>query len=427
MKLAVAAVILSLVAADAAPKKVHVINGQPVRVVPAERVRELGLDRKPIPPEKNAATLLLKAVERYRRCPTDLSKAWDQAQKRPWGDDLAKLRPWVKRNEPVLALLREAAKRPECRFPVFSRTGELQMLFAALMPQLASMRELARFCLIRGHEFEGAGRTRQALECYLLAIRLGRKMIGDGFLITDLVGIAVEAIGLKATAECLDRTDADAATLAWLAKSLDEVAARPLSWRGAMEGERAGVRQAVPFLPQMMGPRAGGLLRSRLCRIVVPDRTMVAEVNAFYARLIALGKRPRWEALRQIRDLQRRGWDVPGLSRWNFMAYMLVPAVFSCPPKYAGDEAQFDALRIAVAVLRYRKDTGRLPPDLKALTPKYLPKPLPDPFTGKPFVYRRTETGWKVYSLGPNLRDDGGVLARWRDVGFAFKGKEVKR
>lgn len=432
MKLAVAAVILSLVAA-AAPKKVYVVRGEKFRTVPAERVRELGLDWKPIPPEKNAATLLLGAAELYKACPADLNTARTQALKRPWGDDLAKLRPWVKRNEPVLALVREAVERPECRFPLLSRTGELQQLFAALMPQLSAMRELARFCVIRGHGFEGAGRTRQALECYLLALRLGRKMIGEGFLITDLVGIAIEAIGLKATVDCLDRADVDAATLTWLAKGLDGVAEKPLSWRGAMEGERAGVRQAIFFLPDLIGapapafPGGGDLVRSRLFRIVVPDRTMVAEVNAFYARLLALDEKPKWVALRETRALRRRGRDMEGISRWNFMAYMLMPAILRCVEKYAQAEANLDALRIATAVLRYRKDTGRLPPDLAALTPKYLPRPLLDPFTGKPFIYRQTATAWKIYSAGANLRDDGGVMKRGKDVGFVFTAKEVKR
>jgi hypothetical protein len=32
-----------------------------------------------------------------------------------------------------------------------------------------------------------------------------------------------------------------------------------------------------------------------------------------------------------------------------------------------------------------------------------------DPFTGKPLVYRRTECGFVLYSLGPDQHDDGGT------------------
>ena len=32
-----------------------------------------------------------------------------------------------------------------------------------------------------------------------------------------------------------------------------------------------------------------------------------------------------------------------------------------------------------------------------------------DPFTGKPFVYRRSGAGFRLYSLGPDQQDDDGV------------------
>jgi hypothetical protein len=31
-----------------------------------------------------------------------------------------------------------------------------------------------------------------------------------------------------------------------------------------------------------------------------------------------------------------------------------------------------------------------------------------DPFTDRPFIYRRTEKGYVLYSLWWNLKDDGG-------------------
>ena len=32
-----------------------------------------------------------------------------------------------------------------------------------------------------------------------------------------------------------------------------------------------------------------------------------------------------------------------------------------------------------------------------------------DPFSGKSFVYKQTAHGFRLYSLGANLRDDGGL------------------
>jgi len=55
-------------------------------------------------------------------------------------------------------------------------------------------------------------------------------------------------------------------------------------------------------------------------------------------------------------------------------------------------------------------------------------KALPiDPFSDKPLVYRRTEDGFILYSVGPNFEDDGGVVGKdekgrvkmWADEGDA--------
>ena len=43
------------------------------------------------------------------------------------------------------------------------------------------------------------------------------------------------------------------------------------------------------------------------------------------------------------------------------------------------------------------------------LTPKYLPAPALDPFSlGKPLLYRRNGSGYVLYSIGPDGKDDGG-------------------
>ncbi len=45
---------------------------------------------------------------------------------------------------------------------------------------------------------------------------------------------------------------------------------------------------------------------------------------------------------------------------------------------------------------------------LDDLVPDYLPEVPDDPFGGGPLVYRRTATGYLLYSVGRDQRDDGG-------------------
>jgi hypothetical protein len=73
-----------------------------------------------------------------------------------------------------------------------------------------------------------------------------------------------------------------------------------------------------------------------------------------------------------------------------------------------------DALLTTVAILRCHTQTGRFPPSLESLRDDGLLTGLPpDPYSESPFMYRLTDTGFTLYSLGPDFDDDGGRHADW--------------
>jgi hypothetical protein len=62
-----------------------------------------------------------------------------------------------------------------------------------------------------------------------------------------------------------------------------------------------------------------------------------------------------------------------------------------------------------LAIRLYRADHGRPPERLEQLAPKYLRQLLDDPFTGRPPIYRPQGESYRLYSVGPDLDDDGGA------------------
>ena len=44
-----------------------------------------------------------------------------------------------------------------------------------------------------------------------------------------------------------------------------------------------------------------------------------------------------------------------------------------------------------------------------------------DPFNGQPLIVKKRSEGWIVYSVAQNLKDDGGKLDPFEDVGFGPK------
>lgn len=87
------------------------------------------------------------------------------------------------------------------------------------------------------------------------------------------------------------------------------------------------------------------------------------------------------------------------------------------------DKAYIGLGQVAMALQAYRSRSGRYPSSLAELrsTPGWkLPN---DPFSGKPFVYRPHRNGFTIYSIGIDLKDDGG---RKQERGTPWRGDIVQ-
>lgn len=76
--------------------------------------------------------------------------------------------------------------------------------------------------------------------------------------------------------------------------------------------------------------------------------------------------------------------------------------------------ARLRITRAALALERYRARHGRLPETLRDLEAKDHDLERQDPFDGQPIRYLHDEQGYLLYSVGHNLKDDGGVHYRKR-------------
>lgn len=67
------------------------------------------------------------------------------------------------------------------------------------------------------------------------------------------------------------------------------------------------------------------------------------------------------------------------------------------------------AAQAAIAIERFRRaHDERLPATLEVLVPQFVDAVPLDPFTEQPVRYRQRGSGYVVYSVGPDLKDDGG-------------------
>ena len=80
-----------------------------------------------------------------------------------------------------------------------------------------------------------------------------------------------------------------------------------------------------------------------------------------------------------------------------------------------------------IAATRYKRDHfEQLPDTLQQLVPTYLPAPLIDPYTGGELRYwRHCHSGYKVYSVGIDRKDDGGKWEQHSDLQQSRRGNPL--
>ena len=111
----------------------------------------------------------------------------------------------------------------------------------------------------------------------------------------------------------------------------------------------------------------------------------------------------------QTRDFWKPYLDhLRSLPWYAIVSKNVIPGMEAAFMKVATLDALVFTARVGLACRVFKSRTGEYPEDLAALVPALLPQVPVDPFTGKPLVYRREGKGFIVYSLGSNLKDDGG-------------------
>lgn len=118
-----------------------------------------------------------------------------------------------------------------------------------------------------------------------------------------------------------------------------------------------------------------------------------------------------WPArLRALEQLETASVDEPVLNTTEkkFFASAVVSA-----QRLARSLTRARAIRVALAIERFRIATGSRPSTLTGLVPAYLQIVPEDPYSGEPLRYVHTERGYRVYGLGLDGKDDGGDLGNW--------------
>lgn len=349
----------------------------------------------PIPAAENAALVYLKAFDRFPEITEEEQALLTRAAEGVLlaAEERQKIQALLERHEEALELLRKGAELPRCRFPVDYAKG-----VAAELPHLARVMQAGR--LLRAEAL-----LRGAPPDSLRAIdRLADSLADEPILVSQLV----RSMSHHQATTLRER----------VLEGLPEADLRSLAAGSAHERVRPGFEKSlffelysgVKFILESGEAAAPGQPPPR----PLDDPAMALDL-AHYAdtlsRFAELAGRPYYEAKGPIEALTLT--NVEGAPLYSRFSQMLLPAMNRAAERQAVAEASLAAAGVAAAVRLHRQERGTYPASLDEVAAS-LP---PDPFTGKPFLYRREGSGFVVYSAGPDGLDDGGVL-RDRDVVF---------
>lgn len=118
--------------------------------------------------------------------------------------------------------------------------------------------------------------------------------------------------------------------------------------------------------------------------------------------LIPITSKPYWTIQKDLSAMKK---SEANESSFESNCMSLYAATFEF---YARRRARMLVIQAALGCHVYKKVHGRYPNTLKVLVPSILKKLDPDPFTGKPLIYKRKGNGFQLYSVGPDGRDNGG-------------------
>ena len=345
---------------------------------------------------------------------------------------------WLQEHNDALELIIEGSRRPYYWREYETETAEGGMI-GVLMPDISDFRRLAFNLRLRAWFRAEQGRYQDASDDVKSCYRFGQHLKGDKVLIEQLVGIGIEALSVQTIRDILGEYEIDSTVLADLQDSFEQIVAGE-NFVLSLKAEKLCVYDEIQrcFTEDRFG--GGHLYLSRISSLKSDYQNDVMDVETIFSpqqwprAVKVLFAHPDKEKTRETANCFYDFWT---------KYYLKTP----CQIKAEGIDAEKEALEIiegnvflqilapidlvrvnqiarrnktdvhatvaVLAILRYSKDKSSFPEDLEQLiSAGYLKQPPDDVFSVKPLVYRKTDDDFILYSVGPNLTDEGGEYSR---------------
>ncbi len=379
----------------------------------------------PVKPEDNAATLIIRASklpgDGLDSNLFDLVAAADKGQ---W----EKVDAGLKNHADLLSLAEQAAEKPRVDF------GRDYDLGANLLfPEYAACKRCVRILSIRAQWRAAKHDVKGAIEDLSHGFRIASVLKDEPLIIGMLVSVADQAITLSAVRKCAALLKDDPSTLSQIGQIIARESHTPdfeKSLRGEMYMGLAMLRNVDQYGGAMNLLKSFGndgsskqnsvppLDPAKLVRTGLPTSTIARALIARHMEVWTNAKRkmdlhpgdPEGVA-RELDAINKDIDDHPTAS--NMFLLVIFPVFSQVGSAIVRDVADTRVTEALVAALIYRSKHGAFPNKIEDLPGKWI-----DPFDATPLRIARIGDSFRIYSVGPNKKDEGGQYRK--ETGHQF-------
>jgi hypothetical protein len=280
------------------------------------------------------------------------------------------------------------------RYPINFAEG-----LAARVPYLQNLRVGARMLRLEAYVHAQRGRPSEVVNSIDTISKAGESLTNEPTMLAQLVRTAISNVSTDVIRSGLPHikfSDDDLLRLKEIVKSANFdgqirsglVGERVMGLELVNNPDQAGIeRKKIPFIPE---------------DLILYLQTMEDLIDA--------GELPVTEAITESTRIDDAAKDkIKNAKYLYFLTAMLLPSTDGFVRASNSGTIDRSQTEVMISIEQYRRMHGELPTKLAQLVPEFLPTVPVDPFDGKPFRYLVDDLEIKVYSVGVNGIDDGGL------------------
>ena len=291
----------------------------------------------------------------------------------------------------------------------------------------------------------GEGRVDDAWQDILAIHRIARLTTQGTTIVEQLISIALSGMACDRTVALLHHGNL---TVEQAKQIQRDLAAQPNFTRMA---DALDFNERLMFLDAVTSHRAAMLSEGEVGQsmgdsnwidhLSIDWNVACRKGNEFYDRMAAAARLPTHAARKQQfaminADISRLAGNFGGRTLFaaaispsarseaaaSIVLSLFLPALDAATTAQDRGNSILDLTRLAAALAVYRAEHGAYPQKLDELVPSVLDKLPVDLYHAKPFIYKRIDDGYLLYTAGENGQDDGGSNEQMSK----FEGREIE-